>query len=449
MNHLGLDAYQEGRGVPRDERGSRLLVPSRRRCSAIRRRPEQPRLDVSGRPAASACNFRKAFRWYLRSAQQGHPAAQNNLGWLYQEGLRRSRRTIRRAIGWYRRAARQGDPAAMNNLGWMYQEGRGVEQDDRQAYSLVSPRRPRTDDPSAQNNIGWLLPGRPRRPAGRFRKGPALVSTLSAAQDHAPAAEQPRLDVPGRPRRRKERRGGPALVPQGAAEPGRSRPHKTISATCIKQGLGADRDDVEAVHWFKRAAEQGDPSAQHNLGTMYQSGSGVEQNDDEAVAWFRRAAEQGHVAALNSLGAMFQEGRGVERSVPQALQCYREAAEFGNAAAQNNLGCLFRDGIGAEQDNVQAAEWFRKAAEQGDSNALYNLGMLHLEGLGVERDPGLAVRWLRKSADQDHSPAQFNLGLCYEQGAWRRAGHEEGDVLVQQGRRVRQRRRRGKVASVR
>jgi TPR repeat protein len=49
-------------------------------------------------------------------------------------------------------------------------------------------------------------------------------------------------------------------------------------------------DDVEAVKWFRLAAEQGDASAQYNLGVMYTNGEGVPKDDVTAARWYRLAA---------------------------------------------------------------------------------------------------------------------------------------------------------------
>ena len=46
---------------------------------------------------------------------------------------------------------------------------------------------------------------------------------------------------------------------------------------------------------LKTAAEQGDTTAQFNLGGMYLIGESVPKNDTEAARWFRMAAEQGFV----------------------------------------------------------------------------------------------------------------------------------------------------------
>jgi TPR repeat protein len=58
-------------------------------------------------------------------------------------------------------------------------------------------------------------------------------------------------------------------------------------------GNGVPKDDVEAAKWYGKAAEQGDASAQFNLGMMYAKGEGVPKDNVEAVEWVRKAAEQG------------------------------------------------------------------------------------------------------------------------------------------------------------
>ena len=58
---------------------------------------------------------------------------------------------------------------------------------------------------------------------------------------------------------------------------------------------------AEAAKWFRKAAEQGDDKAQHNLGVSYAQGQGVPQDYTEAVKWYRKAAEQGHADAIEAL----------------------------------------------------------------------------------------------------------------------------------------------------
>ena len=63
------------------------------------------------------------------------------------------------------------------------------------------------------------------------------------------------------------------------------------------KGQGVTQDVVEAVRWYRKAAEQGHATAQYNLGAMYGKGQGVTQDAVEAVRWCRKAAEQGHATA--------------------------------------------------------------------------------------------------------------------------------------------------------
>lgn len=119
------------------------------------------------------------------------------------------------------------------------------------------------------------------------------------------------------------------------------------------------RDDyVTAIRLFRPLADQGNASAQYNLGVMYDIGEGVAQNDARAVNWYRKAADQGHAYAQYSLGFSYEMGRGVPQDDTQAANWYRKAADQGIAAALNSLGEMYEEGRGVPQDYVQAYMWF-------------------------------------------------------------------------------------------
>lgn len=73
------------------------------------------------------------------------------------------------------------------------------------------------------------------------------------------------------------------------------------------------QDYIEAVKWYRLAANQGYAAAQFNLGVMYAHGQGLPQNDAEALKWYRLAANQGYAAAQLNLGNMYANGRGVPK----------------------------------------------------------------------------------------------------------------------------------------
>ena len=66
-------------------------------------------------------------------------------------------------------------------------------------------------------------------------------------------------------------------------------------------GFGVVQDYKEALKWYRKAAKQGDASAQYALGLMYGVGQGVAQDYKEALKWYRLAAEQGNADAKQKL----------------------------------------------------------------------------------------------------------------------------------------------------
>jgi TPR repeat protein len=88
-------------------------------------------------------------------AEGGYPAAQNDLGWMYQNG-RGVPQNDRKAIKWYRKAAESGNLAkAQDNLGWMYQHGRGVPQNDEEAIKWYR-KAAEGGYSAAQDNLDWM-----------------------------------------------------------------------------------------------------------------------------------------------------------------------------------------------------------------------------------------------------------------------------------------------------
>ena len=59
------------------------------------------------------------------------------------------------------------------------------------------------------------------------------------------------------------------------------------------KGQGVRPDYLEALNWFKKAALQGHPLAQYNVGYMYEKGEGTPQDYVEAAKHYRQAAERG------------------------------------------------------------------------------------------------------------------------------------------------------------
>ncbi len=73
-------------------------------------------------------------------------------------------------------------------------------------------------------------------------------------------------------------------------------------------GQGVATNYVEAVKWFRKAAEQNYAQAQCNLGVCYAMGQGVAKDEAEAVKWYRKAAEQNYAAGSIQSGPLLRHG---------------------------------------------------------------------------------------------------------------------------------------------
>jgi TPR repeat protein len=87
---------------------------------------------------------------------------------------------------------------------------------------------------------------------------------------------------------------------------------------------------------LKLAAAEGDADKQYELAKLYAEGEGVEQNWVEAVKWYRKAAEQGHDLAQFKVGLSYQNGKGVPQSDTEAYVWLNISAE--NGAPLNGRG---------------------------------------------------------------------------------------------------------------
>ena len=148
------------------------------------------------------------------------------------------------------------------------------------------------------------------------------------------------------------------------------RPIRIATAVIGAVGLAvmvlSAQDDLDTV---RQAAEQGDATAQFNLGIMYANGRGVLKDDAEAVRWYRLAAEQGYADAQFNLGVKYDFGEGVPKDGAEAVEWYRLAAEQGYADAQFNLGGMYANGEGVLKDSVRAHMWFNIAGANGNEAA--------------------------------------------------------------------------------
>jgi TPR repeat protein len=93
----------------------------------------------------------------------------------------------------------------------------------------------------------------------------------------------------------------------------------------FEDGVAAyDRKDYAAALWiFRPLAEQGNASAQNNLGVMYAIGNGIPQDYVEAHKWANLAAAQG-----NKVAEKFMDSIAARMTSDQIAEAQRLAREW-------------------------------------------------------------------------------------------------------------------------
>jgi uncharacterized protein len=209
-----------------------------------------------------------------------------------------------------------------------------------------------------------------------------------------------------------------------------------------KHGQGVQQDYALALTWYRKAADQGDARGENAVGDMYLQGNGVPQDFNAALTWYRKSAEQDHASGEYNLGAMYANGQGVPQDYVEAANWYRKAADQGHGRAQVELADMYESGQGLSQDYGEALNLFRKAADQGFPIAQYNIGQMYRLGNGVPRSDTSAAKWYRLAANKGYAAAESNLGAMYAEGQgvrqnyanalkWYRLAADHGDVLAQ------------------
>lgn len=181
-----------------------------------------------------------------------------------------------------------------------------------------------------------------------------------------------------------------------------NRPHLLRIANDIcsynpfDNGLEAfhQNDYVTALRCWLPIARKGNDLAEELVGIIYEhGGGGVAQSNKEAMVWFKKAAYQGSPVANYELGRMYRDGQGVPPNFEKAVEFYRASAAHGYASAEYDLGVFYYDGQHFSRDFATARGLFQKAADQGHALAQHNLGVMYQNGEDVNQDAVTALTW--------------------------------------------------------
>lgn len=169
-----------------------------------------------------------------------------------------------------------------------------------------------------------------------------------------------------------------------------------------------------------RQAHEGKLEDQLNLGYMYLYGTnGVGQDFAKAFEYYEMAANQNDPVALNNLGSLYFNGIGTKVDLKKAVELFSKSAELGNDNAAVNLAFIhLKGGVKSQGRNKIAVALFKKAAENGNNVAKFMLGYAYYIGFVYEQNYDLAFKYIKSAAAKSSNldEAQIVLGEMYLNG---------------------------------
>lgn len=242
--------YYMGRGVEQDFNKALKWIKASLDQGNIYAMYDYARMHLNGRGVKA--DVREANKWFSKSAEKGYPLAQHQLGKSYYEG-RGVRKNYFEAHKWFLAAANNGHAESMHRIGEAYRKGVAAKQNNIQAKEWYSK--------------GCLADHQPSCVA--YQK---LDELNRVDKDHSTIREY--------------------------AEKGDVRGQFQIGYAHFK-GIGANKDLLESLYWFKEAADRGLRYAMTFTGLVYESNHSC----PNAISWWQKAAGKKEPLAMNLVKA--------------------------------------------------------------------------------------------------------------------------------------------------
>jgi TPR repeat protein len=337
----------------------------------------------------------------MRRANNGDPAAQQELGFRYFVGKGFSADTARAAY-WIGKAADQNMSIAEYNLGVFFNNGWGVPWDPFKAYERFKAAA-KDSLPQGEFAYGLFFADNLVVPRNWQRAYHWLKLAADARYEpaHKVIAEFIRRGIP----LTSDTTGGRTTPTQDSVSTGTVR-----SIEPLYLDYGPDTTShVDDLTLLNEAFREGNEKFREALGVSHILDEGTEK-DTTALSVIQSAAGVGSPEALAVLGRCCKRGAGVPRDRILAAEQYLRAARMDSRHGLALLLQLVREKGFAEE--VES-----RTKEGNDGAAFVWAGMTEL-GLDNRLLEDQALHLLEVAADHDHIPSLIELGRCYYTGQW-------------------------------
>lgn len=115
-------------------------------------------------------------------------------------------------------------------------------------------------------------------------------------------------------------------------------------------------------------AERGDDVAQFQLGTLFLNGLGVERNHVEALKWFQMSANNDNVNAQYVVGNMYLHGLGITNDSYQSFFWRKKAADNRQPFAAYEVAEMYMSGLGIQKNMAEARKYYQQFIDANISN---------------------------------------------------------------------------------
>ena len=218
-------------------------------------------------------------------------------------------------------------------------------------------------------------------------------------------------------------------------------------AVAYMTGEGVEQDDLTAISYLMKAANEGNETAKAKVRKLWEDCSrefnnadpdpktltvygdlyvcsGNEEMYTKAYECYHRAAELGDVDALCCLGYAYELGRGVEKDLSKAISLYQWAADLGQPIAINHFIRLVNS-QSAWKENI---DWLIEKANEEDGSACSQLAIMALiskndasvrsllpfKDVSDDERLDMAIKLFERAEDAGSDDAKLSLAVAFE-----------------------------------
>ncbi|MDE6756710.1 MAG: sel1 repeat family protein [Muribaculaceae bacterium] len=276
-----------------------------------------------------------AIDYYIKASKAGYNPSTYNLGHMNYMGNLNGEVNKPMAANFFRMAADNGHPESAHYLGLMYKDGDGVEQDTEKAIKYMRIAATEGDIPISKAVLGMMLTDWARSEA-EIREG---VDFLLKARTRMTS---PEIDF--------------------------------AIALEYDHGGHMPLDVINAIQYYKKAADNGNVYAMRRYGVLNISESASQCNPVIGVRYIKRAADNGDLPSKAVYAYLLHVGKFMPKNKSLALKYYQEAYDAGykQNTWYNLMALLCDNSVDGYNPEKGVAVVKEMAPSDEKANQLYN-----------------------------------------------------------------------------